>query len=122
MPRDFRKIKAWRLADDFAVSVYSVTRSFPADEQFGVISQIRRAVVSIAANIAEGAGRHHARQYLNFLYTARGSLSEVQYLLHFSKRIGYLSEQLYDKLDSASVELARTLAGLTNAVANDCER
>ncbi len=121
MGRDFRKVKAWQLADDFAVAVYAATKSFPRDELYGLTSQVRRAVVSVAANIAEGAAREHKRQYLNFLYTARGSLAEVQYLLHFANRIGYLACQVYDSLDASCVELARTLAGLIGAVAKECD-
>ena len=87
MTRDFKKIKARQHADDLAVTVYIKTRNFPRDELYGLTSQLRRAAVSVAANIAEGSSREHKKEYLNFLYIARGSISEVEYLLHLSNRV-----------------------------------
>ena len=73
--RDFRKIKAWALADDLAVAVYDVSKSFPREEIYGITSQIRRAASSVAANIVEGASRESAKDYAHFLQIARGSLA-----------------------------------------------
>jgi four helix bundle protein len=78
--RDCTKIEAWRLADDLTVAVYERTRSFPREEIYGLTSQLRRAAYSIPANIVEGASRESKKDYLHFLYIARGSLSETQYL------------------------------------------
>ncbi len=83
MSRDFKNIKAWQYADDLAVSVYSKTKSFPREELYGITSQLRRAVVSVPTNIAEGASREHKREYLHFLYIARGSIAETEYLLYY---------------------------------------
>ena len=80
MPRDFRKIKAWELADALVISIYAITKSFPKEELYGLCSQIRRSAVSVPSNIAEGAGRNHKKEYLNFLYIAKGSLAELDYL------------------------------------------
>ncbi len=85
MGRDFKNIKAWQYADDLAVLAYSKTRSFPKEELYGITSQLRRAVVSVPANIAEGANREHKKEYLHFLYIARGSMAETEYLLHLSR-------------------------------------
>jgi four helix bundle protein len=91
--RDFRKIKAWALADDLAVAVYEVSKSFPREEIYGITSQIRRAASSVAANIVEGASRESAKDYAHFLQIARGSLAETQYFLHLAKRLGYLKDR-----------------------------
>src|SRR5438046_7107973 len=91
--RDYTKIEAWRLADDLTVAVYGRTRLFPREEIYGLTSQLRRAAYSVPANIVEGASRKSERDYLHFLYIARGSLSETQYFLHLAQRLGYLSLQ-----------------------------
>jgi four helix bundle protein len=80
--RDYTKIEAWRLADDLTVAVYAQTRSFPREEIYGLTSQLRRASYSVPANIVEGSSRESQKDYLHFLYIARGSLSETQYFIH----------------------------------------
>jgi len=92
MGRDFTKIKAWQFADDLAVLTYRVTRQFPREEICGLSSQLRRAACSAPANIAEGSNRTSKRDYLHFLSVAAGSLADVRYFLHLSKRLGYISE------------------------------
>src|SRR5437867_2666267 len=79
MARDFKKIKAWQKADDLAVNVYEITRTFPKEEIYGMTSQMRRAAISVAANIAEGSARNTVRDYLHFLNLAEASLIEVEY-------------------------------------------
>ena len=116
MQRDFKKIKAWQHADDLALSTYSKTKSFPREELYGITSQLRKAVASVPTNIAEGASREHKKEYLNFLYIARGSLSETEYLLHLSNRLKYLHDSDYQKLESIRKETAKTLHGLINSV------
>jgi four helix bundle protein len=112
MARDFKNIKAWQHADDLAVSAYSKTRFFPKEELYGITSQLRRAVVSVPTNIAEGASREHKKEYLNFLYIARGSLAETEYLLHLANRLKYLQDDDYKKLEDIGEETAKTLQGL----------
>jgi len=72
-----KKLKAWKLAMDIVADVYKITEKFPSDERFGLVSQIRRSVVSVSSNIAEGAGRNTQKEFVNFLHIARGSLSEL---------------------------------------------
>ena len=122
MGRNFRNIKAWQHADSLAVSVYSKTKSFPREELYGITSQLRRASVSVPTNIAEGANREHNKEYLNFLYVARGSIAEIEYLLHLSKQLGYLNDDEYKKLENLRKEAAKTLHGLINAVKQDVEQ
>jgi four helix bundle protein len=120
--RDFRKIKAWKLADDLAVMVYQVTKNFPPSELYGLVTQLRRAVTSVPANIAEGASRAFRKEYLQFLYIARGSLAETEYFLHLSQRLGYISSADYEVLGSARSQAASTLQGLIRAVKSERER
>ena len=94
--RDYTKIEAWRLADDLTVAVYERTRSFPKEEIYGLTSQLRRASYSVPANIVEGASRESKKDYLHFLYIARGSLSETQYFIQLARRLDYLSSQEAD--------------------------
>ncbi len=114
--RDYKNIKAYQFADDLVIEVYKVTKDFPKEELYGLTSQLRRAAVSIPANIAEGASRQHKRDYLQFLYVARGSSAETEYLLHLANRLGFLSDDEFDKIDKIKQESAKTLFGLINSV------
>jgi four helix bundle protein len=116
MPRDFTRIKAWERADELCVQVYQGTKGFPREEIYGLTSQVRRAAVSVAANIAEGAGRQTKKDYLHFLYIARGSLAEVRYHLHLSQRLGFLGPAEHQRLDALRDEAGSTLHGLITAV------
>ncbi len=114
--RDYTKIEAWRLADDLTVAIYEQTRAFPREELYGLTSQIRRAAYSVPANIVEGSSRESKRDYLHFLYIARGSLSETQYFVHLSHRLGYLSEEKTDKLHDQTRRAFACLHGLIQPV------
>ena len=116
MSRDFTKIIAWQHADDLCVEIYRLTKAFPKEELYGLASQIRRAAVSVAANIAEGAGRQTQKDYLHFLYMANASLAEVRYHLHLSHRLGYLRSEDYTIVKELHIEAASTLRGLIKAV------
>lgn len=109
--RDYKKIEAWKLADDLAVAVYQVTKLFPKEELYGLTSQLRRAAVSVASNIAEGSARESQKDYLHFLYIARASLTEVQYLLHLAGRLGYRNE-----MDGDPLQVRRVFACLHGLV------
>lgn len=111
MGRNFRTIKAWELADNLAVEVYRMSRLFPKEELYGLVSQIRRASVSVAANIAEGASRKTEKDFSHFLVIARGSLSEVEYYIHLTGRLGYLGNDEINKLAAMQKETALTLNG-----------
>ena len=120
--RDFRKIMAWEKADDLVVLVYEVTKAFPRDELYGLTSQLRRAVVSVAANIAEGSGKQYLKEFRQFLYTARASLSEVEYHIHLSHRLGYLSGEQVATLEEARKNAAKVLQGFINTVEEQIEQ
>lgn len=82
--RDYTKIDAWKQADNLAASIYQRTGKFSKQEVCGLSSQLRRAAYSVPVNNAEGSARESKKEYLHFLYIARGSLTEVQYCIHLS--------------------------------------
>jgi four helix bundle protein len=114
--RDYTKIEAWRLADDLTVAVYERTRSFPREEIYGLTSQLRRAAYSVPANIVERASRESKKDYLHFLYIARGSLSETQYFIHLAQRLDYLSPEEAGGLRQQTKAAFGCLHGLIRAV------
>ncbi len=114
--RDYTKIDAWKLADDLTVAIYQRTREFPREEQYGVTSQLRRAAYSVPANIVEGSSREGKRDYLHFLYIARGSLSETQYFLHLAHRLGFLSADEAAAFNNQTKQAFACLHGLIQAV------
>lgn len=110
--RPHEKLDVWKKFVDFTVEVYRKTESFPKDERFGLISQLRRASVSIAANIAEKAGRRSDKEFLNFLSIAQGSASEVETELLISSRLKYLYENDFRTLMEKTDEIGRMIAGV----------
>ena len=94
------------------VEVYRITTSWPSEEKFGLTSQVRSAVVSIASNIAEGQGRGSQAQFRNFLSIAHGSLREVEAYLMISERLGYLTSQQTAQAFALSQEVGRLIQGL----------
>jgi len=98
-----KNLNAWKYSFEFAKEIYNATSSFPADEKFGMISQLRRAAVSVPVNIAEGAGRKSPKEFINFLSIALGSIAELDTLLLLSKEFKYINEDavmiLLEKLD-----------------------
>jgi four helix bundle protein len=111
---DYRSNKAWQACDNLAVAVYRATEAYPGHERYGLVSQMRRAGVSAAANIAEGYGRATVKDLLRFLYQARGSLYEVEYFIHLSDRLGYLNGEKQASLSAKQAQAARLLQALIN--------
>jgi len=91
MARDVNRLDVFRLAHQVALTVYRVTASLPDSERFGLQSQLRRAAVSVPANIVEGAGRRHTQDWIRFLEIALGSASETGYLLALASELGMLT-------------------------------
>ena len=117
--RNYRKIKAWQLADDLAVDLYAKTKAFPKEELFALVSQLRRAAYSVPSNIAEGAGRRTTKDFLRFLDISKGSINEVQYFLHLSARLEYLSTEDAQQLIGLAQEVAKCFLGYIKAVEQD---
>ena len=114
--RDYTHIDAWKLRDDLAVVLYQVTRKFPKEELYGLTSQLRRAAVSVPTNIAEGSARETQKDYLLFLYIARGSLTESQDLVHLATRLGHIDPTEAERLGVETKRAFACLHGLIKAV------
>ncbi len=112
----FENLEVWNQAMSLIEAVYKVTQGFPTHEQFGLTSQVRRAAVSVAANIAEGKGRYHKKEFIQFLYTARGSLYEVITLLQLAKSLQYLNESQHQQVIQSSEQIMSKLSGLINSL------
>ncbi len=112
--RPHRNLDAWNKSVDFVVDVYEITKTFPAEEKFGLISQIRRASVSIPSNIAEGAGRKSEKEFLQFLSHSQGSASEVDTQLLIAFKLKFLSETDYQNLEKSLDDIGRMITGLSN--------
>lgn len=108
----------WQKAMDLVVNVYNATSDFPKTETYGLTSQIRRAVTSIPANIAEGQGRRLSKEFVYFLANARGSLLELDTHLEAAMRLAFLKPDSHAELQDRLNEVGRLLNGLMRAVAN----
>lgn len=104
------------MAFSLGVSVYKTTKRFPKEELYGLTSQLRRAVVSIASNIAEGYGRNSTQDYVRFLNMARASLYEVDTQLLFAKDFNYVDATAFERLECQLNEAGRVLAGLIRSL------
>lgn len=109
MPDNFKQLKIWQESKRLPVEVYKITKKFPKEEAFGITNQVRRASVSVPANIAESSGRWHEADKIQLLMIARGSLAETQSHLAIAMEIGYLQKGGYDKLDKDYELLGRSL-------------
>ncbi len=114
--RPHEKLDVWKKSIDFVVQLYKATDDFPRDEKFGLTSQLRRAAVSIPANIAEGAARRSDKEFAHFLSNSQGSASEVETELLIALRLNYFAESDYRALGSSLDEIGRMLTGLSQHV------
>lgn len=117
--RSHRDLIAWQKAVELSLAIYSATQRFPTDERFGLVSQLRRAGVSVASNIAEGYGRGSTTDYIRFLRTARGSLYEIDTQLLIAARLEFLSMSSFQQLESQVNECSRILVGLIRSLETD---
>ncbi|MDX6612528.1 MAG: hypothetical protein QOD75_1714 [Blastocatellia bacterium] len=114
--RPHEKLDVWRKAIEFVLAVYKATEGFPKEEKFGLTSQVRRAAVSIPANLAEGAARSSRKEFAHFISNAQGSASEVETELLIAYRLGYLPEEEYSSLRKAHDDLGKMLNGLSRHI------
>jgi len=123
MGGDFRLLKAWQHADELAILIYQITQHFPSEERYGLVQQMRRAAVSVVANVAEGATRDSIKEFAQFLSIARGSLAELECYLSIAQRLGCLQEASYQTALQRHRETGRTLHGLLRSVnaEGECE-
>jgi len=116
MSRSYRELLVWQKARKFAAQVYEVTSGFPERERYGLTSQLRRAAVSVASNIAEGQGRLTTGEFRQFLGQARGSLLEVETQLAIALDLGYLDNCKFDLLDQESYRVLGLLNRLLDSL------
>ena len=109
---DFTQLEAWQKAMDLAVKIHAVTKAFPREEKYDLISQLRRAAVSITANIAEGFGKYTFADKRSKYIQARGELIEVMSSLHYSQRVGYISSPTLVELLEDCCMVQRLINGL----------
>ncbi len=112
MPQDVRDMTVWQCAIDLTVCTYRLTRGFPKDELYGLVSQMRRASVSVASNIAEGRGRLNPAEFRQFLGVALGSVFELKTQLIVVKRLELGSEREIDEAAALSEEVSKMLNSL----------
>ena len=105
MYKSFKEMPIWISAMDLAENIFKLTDNLPKKEDYGFTSQIRRAALSISANIAEGYGRNHTLEKINFYYYSRGSITETQNHIEYGKRVGYINPDSADKLDEILCKL-----------------
>lgn len=105
----WKKLEVWQLADDLAFNIYQVSRNFPKEEMYGITSQVRRAALSIPTNIVEGYSRKGNKELSHFINISLGSLAETKYLIYFSHRLGYLSDNEYNKTKQGYEKLGKKL-------------
>lgn len=118
--QDYQQQQVWQRSHRLVLGIYRVSRAFPSTERLGLISQLRRAVLSVPTNIAEGARRSSAREYAHFLNIAEGSLSETQYLVLVSRDLGYIAAAAADGYLAESTVLLKKLIALRRKV-QKCE-
>ncbi|WP_292069555.1 four helix bundle protein [Brevundimonas sp. UBA7534] len=110
--RTHRDLDVWKLSIDWVEAVYQCSAGWPSDERFGLIGQVRRAAVSVAANIAEGAGRKGTGEFIQFIGVARGSLAEVETHLLIAGRLNYLTPDQLQPLLADMERIGRMLSTL----------
>ena len=116
MAEDFKKLKIWQKAHELMLHVYKLTNSFPKEESFSLTSQIRRAALSVSANIAEAQGRYHDAETIHFIYNARGSAEEVRSHLAASVDLAYISKKEFDKLEEEYLGLIKGINSFIRAI------
>lgn len=116
MNDSFEKLEVWKKAHKLTLEIYKLTNSFPEQEKYRLNSQLCRSASSVPANIAEGKGRHHIKEFKQFLYIARGSLEETKYHLILARDLGYVDNIKYKDIKELADEVGRMLNGLINSL------
>ena len=112
----YRDLKVWRKSMDLVVACYRLTKLFPNQEKYGLVSQLQRAAVSVPSNIAEGHGRKYTNDYLRFLSIANGSLMEVETQIQIAQRLNFINSEECTTILNQTSEISRMLSGLKAAL------
>ena len=114
--KSHKDLEVWRASIDLAREIYELTQAYPKEEQYGIVSQMRRAAVSVASNIAEGAARQGNKEFLQFLYIALGSASELDTQIEISRKIGFSDGHRLDEVQKHLETISKMLQGLIRSV------
>jgi len=119
--KSHKDLDVWRIAVDLAQDIYGISKGFPPDERFGMTAQMRRASVSIASNIAEGAARNTSREFGQYLYIALGSASELETQIEIARRVSLMDEADFIRIDASLARVAQMLRGLIRSLKSEVE-
>ncbi|EIJ39208.1 four helix bundle protein [Galbibacter orientalis] len=111
--RDFKKYNIWSLSHEFTLEIYKVTKNFPSEERFQLMSQMQRAAYSIPSNFSEGCGRDSDKDFNRFIQVCLGSAHELEYFILLSKDLNYISEDIFDELTIKINEIKSKLYNLS---------
>lgn len=114
--KSHKDLEVWRTSIDLARDIYELTREYPKEEQYGIVTQMRRAAVSFASNIAEGAARQGNKEFLQFLYIALGSASELDTQIEISRKIGFSDGHRLDEVQKHLETISKMIQGLIHSV------
>lgn len=114
--KNFYDLEAWKKGHELVLEIYTITKNFPKQEIYGIVSQLRRAAASITANIAEGFARFHFKDKIRFFYQARGSVAEVQNFLLLAKDLNYINFETCKKLGEKTNEIGKLINGLIRSI------
>lgn len=117
--KPYKKILAWQRGYQLVLETYKTTERFPKEERYGITSQIRRAVVSIVANIVEGRAKNSEKDFLRYLYISRGSIWEYEFFIELARDLGYLSQEEFERLDELRAKTAFLLHRFTQSIVED---
>ena len=115
---NFKELKVWQEARTLVKAVYTLSKAFPDEERFGLTNQVRRAVISIPSNIAEGCGRKTDKDFCHFLYVSQGSSFELETQLILAMDLEYISEETFNEIEIAVTKVQKMLNGLINSIEN----
>ncbi|KAA1258181.1 hypothetical protein LF1_06970 [Rubripirellula obstinata] len=121
MVRSYRELEVWQKGMDLVVAIYAATKKFPADERFGLCSQLQRAAVSVPSNIAEGQSRTSTKEFVHHLSIARGSLAEIETQIEIAVRLGYIPNPDDEQLAAEAATVGRMLSGLIRSLRRKLE-
>jgi four helix bundle protein len=116
MPKPHHNLEVWKRSLNFVTEIYIITGNFPPDEKFGLVSQMRRAAVSIVSNIAEGAARNSRKEFINFLHIAQGSAAELETQTIISRNLNFINSKQSEPLLQELEEISRMIIGLQKSL------
>ncbi len=116
--QNFKELIVWAKSHELTLEIYKVTKGFPSDEKYGMVSQMRRAAYSIPANIIEGHSRKSKNEFLQFLSIAKGSLEELKYFVILAADLDYIAVEEQNKIDGLTTEVSKLLYSFTRRVEN----